>query len=93
MLEARAISTYILNKTRPSEFKGREYDAYFTLLERIVSQLELSSATTGGSTSAAPLAIFQGKLDEFLSLTDGPLLTADCASMTADNDYLTADIG
>jgi hypothetical protein len=86
-----AINTYILNKTRPREFMGREYDPYFTLLERLISQL--GTASEGGGSNAASLALLQGKVDEFLYLTDGPLLTADCASITADNDYITADIG
>ena len=84
----RAINTIILNKTRPEKLKTPEFEPYFATLEKLLLQIAKDS-TTGAA--AAGLGGFIGNVDEIYT-DNTPNLTADCFSLTCDNDYLTADL-
>jgi hypothetical protein len=84
----RAINTIILNKSRPDKLKTPEFEPYFATLEKLLLQISKDSAT---GAAAAGLGGFIGNVDEIY--TDStPRLTADCDSITSDNDYISADI-
>ena len=78
------ISANILNKLRPQALKTFEQDAYFTALEKFLRQAE---SGTGATITAVSLdAVDSDFYNEPLGLT------ADCDSLTADNDYLNASM-
>jgi hypothetical protein len=52
--------------------------------------LQISKDSTTGA-EAAGLGGFIGNVDEIYT-DNTPNLTADCFSLTCDNDYLTADL-
>ncbi len=88
------VSTRSLDKIRPPELKSnRDVDGYFRELERLLALIggtEFVGSTGGVSGNFAALS---AQLNGALSrLSSGVNLTCDCASLTADNYYITADI-
>lgn len=89
-----AVNTRSLDKGRPDELKTKRLDPYFRQLENILADLAKNAGAGVTSVEAASLSYLQIKFDELISVLfdASPNLTCDCASMTCDNDYLTADI-
>jgi hypothetical protein len=88
-----ATQTLILNKTRPDALRTAQLDPYFRLLENLLAQIA-KVADSVGDGDGISAGYVQAKIDELnaiISDTD-PRLTADCSSLTADSDYISADI-
>lgn len=88
------IPTRSLDKARPPELKAnRDIDGYFRELERILALIGESQSVGSSSGVSGNFAAMSAQLNGALARFDsGTNLTCDCASLTADNDYITADI-
>lgn len=88
------ISTRSLDKARPPELKAnRDIDGYFRELERILALIGESESIGPSNGVSGNFAALSAKLNGALARLDSVInLTCDCASLTADNDYITADI-
>jgi len=88
------IATRSLDKARPPELKAnRDIDGYFRELERILALIGESQSVGSGSGVSGNFAAISAQLNGALARLDSGInLTCDCASLTADNDYITADI-
>lgn len=88
------IPTRSLDKMRPDALKTtKEIDGYFRELERILALI--GESVTGGSSGRqdGDFTALSARLSGAIARFDTGLnLTCDCASLTADNDYITADI-
>lgn len=88
------IATRSLDKARPPELKAnRDIDGYFRELERILALIGESQSVGSGSGVSGNFSAISAQLNGALARLDSGInLTCDCASLTADNDYITVDI-
>ncbi len=88
------IPTRSLDKMRPDALKTtKEIDGYFLELERILALIGDSVTGISYGRQDGDFAYLSAQLTGAVARFDtGTNLTCDCSSLTADNDYITADI-